>query len=484
MKLVEDIQQKSRWSVALAVSLLAAVLGLAANNSDIPNVSSSPISYSSEVVTPILSARRIPETIQADFAADDIAVDIKSFLDSSPESTCLAVVRDETVILEQRNLELGLIPASNQKIITTYAALNILGPDYKFITNVYSSEPIENGVVENLYLQGGGDPFLSTSAWWDQYDLTESRFNTSLEELADRTVNSGIKKISGSIVGDETRFDMVRQGPWDQRLIDQNQSGPLSALSVNQGYSIWAENLSLVSREVTNAPAVNSVNVFVELLKERGVEFDGEIVVAETPEDLTLIASISSETLDKVITHINSYSSNFGAEMLAKEIGYVSKGVGSTSSGAEAIFEFIQEKNFPTESVIISDGSGLSERNRLTCGLLINILGSQGPESVLANSFAIGGVRGSLEDDFKNSLAEGLVYAKTGTLRSVVALSGYVQSSVEEEIDITFTYISNEPAVSGRTIELQETLVTDFASYPEGPQLSELSPKEVLKVEE
>ena len=483
MRIINSFEQWSRWSSILGFGFLSLILALAAINSDIPDMASSNIKYEEKIDTPLLSARRIPETIQADIASDFIAEDVNGFISSSPESTCIAVVRDDKELIEGHNLNLGLVPASNQKIITTYTALRILGPEHKFVTSVAAGSEIgPNGTVNSLYLIGGGDPFLATKEWWLQYEEIEGRSNTSLEKLADNVVDSGIKKINGGVIGDDSYFDDVRVGPWAQRLTEQNQAGPLSALNVNEGYIEWGEIQNLSARIPSESPTLNAAQVFSDLLIDRGVQIEGVSSEGTTPEDAVKITSISSPDLIEIVTHINSYSSNIGAELLLKEIAVQSGSIGSTDTGIDAVLNVLNAENLPIDGVVLNDGSGLSEDNRLTCNLLIELLTSEGPDSLLASSFSIGGVRGSLEPKFQESSAQGRVFAKTGTLRGTIALSGYVESAIEDDIDITFAYISNEAAISGRTISLQEPLVIDFSQYPEGPKLAELLPEPTIDI--
>ncbi len=438
-----------------------------------------PIVYDQALTTPVLSARRIPQTLQAPIADDAIAPAITTVLAGSPPDSCLIVEVDGRLIGEQNPL-LPVVPASNEKIITTWAALATLGPEHVFTTEVRSTGAVADGVLAgDLFLVGGGDPFLATDRWWAQYDTMDGRAHTRLEELADQVAAAGFTSVSGGLYGDESLFDSVRWGPWAQRLIDTRQSGPLSALSVNQNFTSWPEVYagSFRPRVPAADPVNGSIAVFAQLLAERGVTV-APIGPAVAPPEAAAFATISSPPLSDVVTHVNSYSDNFGAELLLKHIGLARAAVGSTETGAAAVMATLTERGLTTIGSIITDGSGLSEDTRVTCRLLDDVLDDAGPDSVFARSLSIAGVRGSLIDRHNGTAATGSVYAKTGTLNNVTALSGYVLSSTEPGTTLTFSYVANgELAGQDETIRgLQIPFVEQLVAYPAGPTLTEIGP--------
>ena len=128
--------------------------------------------------------------------------------------------------------------------------------------------------------------------------------------------------------------------------------------------------------------------------------------------------------------------------------------------------------------VDLLDGSGLSEDTTLTCQLLTDVLLAAGPTSSFAQGLSIGGVRGSLVTRHVDTPATGNVFAKTGTLNDVTALSGYVTSPREAGTTLTFSYVVNgELAGQDERIRgLQEPFVEQLATYPAGAPLGELSP--------
>lgn len=475
-----------RWGLPVLLAIVALGAWQAADRADFDPVDPDAVTYDRDLATPMFSSRRLPRTLRAP-VSDDLISDqidrIAAVLDEEP--ACLAVSNGERMLGTTIEPAGGLVPASNQKLVTTWAALEILGPEFTFRTRLASPASAADGVLDgDLHLIGDGDPFLYTEEWLTQYKVTDDRHHTRLESLADAVVAAGITTITGSVIGDETRYDDVRAGPWDPRLIDQKQSGPLSALSVNEGFVDWPEEyVASRLRSATRNPPLHAASVFDQLLQQRGVSIGGAPAAGPTPTEVVEITSIRSPTLADLTTHINSYSSNFGAELLLKRLGVVRGGAGSTAAGANAVAELIVERDLPATDIIVNDGSGLAESNRLTCSLLVDLLAGQGPETALGRSLAIGGERGSLKDRFAEGPAASMVLAKTGTLQSVRSLSGYVLSGstdTEPGRYVSFAQILNDDdVVDAETMTaIQEPLVEALVTYPTGPSIEELSPRE------
>ncbi len=466
----------------VVLALLSAASWRYSQNVSIEDEALPAISYDASLSTPILSARRVPETLQQPLADAALAPEVAALLAGSPGASCLIVIEGDRT-LNSTNARVSLVPASNQKLLTTYAALSQYGPDYRFQTRVAAGVPVQNGVIDgDLFLIGGGDPFLSTADWRAQYgDVQDGRTFTSLEELADAVAASGAVRITGNLIGDESFFDAERYGPWAERLVVSNQSGPLSALSVNEGFAAWPGefNGSFRGRTPATNPAENAASVFQALLGQRGVVVEGTVGASPAPTQSQVIATIDSPPLSEIVTHVNSYSNNYGAEILVKFLGRQERGIGSTAAGVAEVVSILEIQRLDLSSVRIDDGSGLAESNRLTCGLVSDVLERSGPDSVLVESLSIGGERGSLVDRHEGTPADGLVYAKTGTLNGVTALSGVVESARESDVDLIFTYIVNGESVglNEELKALQIPFVEALAAYPNAPLISELSPR-------
>lgn len=487
-----------RWLPLIALIAIASGSWQAAQAADTDEESLVDVSYDNSLGTPLLSARRVPETLQAPVADDAIRPLIDDFieqlsLNQEDAQSCL-VVEVEGRILENEGANLALIPASNQKLLTTYVVLEHFGPNTQFTTEVARAGDVVGGVLNgDLYLIGGGDPFLVSDDWRAQFIEKDDDGNviptvyerpwSRLEDLADAVAASGLTEVSGSLIADETLFDTIRFGPWAERLVVQNQSGPLSALSVNEGFAQWgADNPAFSLRVKADDPALNAAAVFRTLLAERGVIVAG-IAVGERPVDAVGIASLSSPPLSDLVTHVNSWSNNYGAEILLKHLGLAVSGQGSTEAGAAAVAAILSENsNFNLDGIVIDDGSGLAETDRLTCALINDLLNEAGLDSALGQSLSIGGERGSVALRHEGTDADGNVYVKTGTLNPSTALSGFVVSPDNPDVVITFSYISNATLVAQSLRDLQEPFVESLTTYPDAPPIEVLDPADPIPV--
>lgn len=456
----------------------------AAGAIDRDEASTEPVPYDLVPVDPVLSARRIPRALRAPIAEAALRPQLQAVIDASPPDTCL-VVETEDRSLFALNPSQPVIPASNQKLLTTWAALETLGEEASFRTTVVTDAPRDGGVLDgDLWLVGDGDPFLTTDEWIAQFEDGPERVRTRLEDLADAVVAAGITEVRGSVVGDESRYDTQRSvATWDQRLVDQNQSGPLSALMVDEGIARFPDQYSSrLGYQPAADPAVHAAQVFSRLLGERGVTVVGAPASGAAPATAVEVAAVSSPPLSTLVRGINAWSDNAGAELLLKELDQSNGGAGTTAGGAAIVAGRLAAAGLPMAGVVVNDGSGLDETDRVTCDLLASILARAGDESVLARSLAVSGSRGSLRSRFTGTAAEGRVRAKTGTLRSVTAISGYVDSATEAGTSLIFSYVANvreaDGVVEQRLVELQQPLVLALTSYPAGPTVSELDPRD------
>ncbi len=467
-----------QWLPPLVLAAVALGSWRAAERSDFEAVRIADEPYDLTLDTPAFSARRLPKTLQAPVSDEILADAIAEPLAGAPEQTCLVVVSDDRPIDVTDRPDGALVPASNEKLLTTFAAIEILGTDFTYRTQVKALAGVEEGVLDgDLYLVGDGDPFLYTEDWLTQYEDGGERSHTSLEALADSVVAAGLTEITGTLIGDESLFDSERDGPWADRL--DLQIGPMSALSVNEGFVDWPAVYPGTprTRSQTDNPPLHAVSVFGRLLQERGVTVAAN-GVGTTPDGARVVAEVVSPPLIDTVTHVNSYSSNLGAELLLKRLGLEFKGEGTTTAGTEAVLSVLSSVGIETESLMVADGSGLSEQNRLTCGAVASVLTTAGADSEFADSLAVSGERGTLSERFTGPTLAGIVRAKTGSLRGVSALSGFVDS-VDGDVETTFAFIVNDSDLIAdtRILPVHQTVLESLHRYPEGPTIEQLSPR-------
>jgi len=313
-----------------------------------------------------------------------------------------------TVLFDQ-NPALSLAPASNEKLPLTYAALSNLGGAYRMETDV-AGEGSQDGVLFDgtLVLVGGGDPTLSTAG---------------LRSLAAQVRASGIRHVTGGVVGDESLFDARRTvAGWKPSFYIQ-ESPPLSALVVNRGR---------VGRYVSRTPALAAATAFRAALRAAGVAVDGAAAVGRVDDFSVPLAQLESPPLAAIIRFMDRESDNFTSELLLKQLGAVVLGRGTSAAGASVVTQTLTEAGVPLSGVRVVDGSGLSRLDRLTANAVAAILRAAWNDPAVRPAFTaalpVAGVNGTLEDRLRRPPARGRVLAKTGTTSEASALSGYVST--------------------------------------------------------
>ena len=425
-------------------------------------------------VTPALSARRVPDLASQAGADNRLRAGLDAFTTALPAESCLVVQADGRPIIGHRPDE-PVTPASTEKLLTAAAALAALGPDYRYRTSVEAAtQPAEGVIAGDLYLVGGGDPVLATDAY-AALTPTQGRAHTRLEDLADAVVAAGVTRVDGGVVGDDSRYASARYvADWPSRYIDQNQTGPLSALSVDDGFESFptADDPGAPTRPSADPPT-RAAAVFTLLLRERGVDVAGSPSAGPPPADAVELAGKSSKKLRKILAELLTFSDNQTAELVLREVGLSEGGEGSTAAGTAAVEQLLATADDPT--VDAADGSGLSESNRLTCDTLVGIL--EANPSLVAG-LATGGEPGTLES-FAGTPLDGRLHAKTGSLNHVRALAGVVD--LEEGGDqLTFSYVINDPPyITPEQDALRGQLGALLASYPDRPPLDDLVPVHV-----
>lgn len=427
-------------------------------------------------VTPLLSARRVPDLASQAGADSRLRTGLEGLAGALPADSCLVVEADGRPLVAHRPEE-AVTPASTEKVLTAAAALVALGPDFRYRTRVEAAAAPVGGVVAgDLYLVGGGDPVLATEAY---ASLTpqQAAAHTSIEDLADAVVAAGVTQVQGSVVGDDSRYSTARYvADWPSRYIDQNQTGPLSALSVNDGFESFptAADPGAPTRPSPD-PAGRAAATFTVLLRERGVDVTGGPSAGSAPGDTVVIARKRSQPLPEILAQLLTFSDNHTSELVLREVGLASGGEGTTTAGAAAIERVLGDAGLAAGPVDAVDGSGLAESNRLTCATLVNTLEAK---PALIGGLATGGEPGTLAT-FAGTPLEGRLHAKTGSLNHVRALAGVVDL-LEGGDRLTFAYvINNPPFITAEQDALRGQLGALLASYPDRPALEDLVPVRV-----
>ena len=421
------------------------------------------------LTTPILSARRTPELVHRTVAQIRLTEELDAAM--TAPSACLTVEDGETTIYG-RQPDLTLTPASTLKMLTGTAALRKLGADFRFVTEVKADRPVVDGILDGpLWFVGAGDPLLSTQQYADSFRNQPQVF-TSLDTLADRIVEAGIREIRGGIVGDESRFDTVRYLPsWKPGYITDNEIGPMSALIVNDNFAQFRPQKTIATPD----PARHGAVVLTDLLRGRGL-LVADAGAGTTPGSAKAVASVSSPPVPEIVGQLLRESDNMTAEALTKELGKRHGAGGTWADGTQVIRQTVAEAGLASEGYAAVDGSGLDVSDRLSCTLLMDALDLVGPTGPVAEGLAIAGQTGTLSARFKGNPAEGRLRAKTGSLNYVVGLVGFVRAADERNLE--FALIANDlpdRLESGR--RLQEDVGAILAQYPRVPAPADLGPR-------
>jgi len=307
-----------------------------------------------------------------------------------------------------RNGALPLLPASNEKLAVTYAALTALGPGFRIETDVLGEGTQQGSLWRgDFVLKGYGDPTLSSA---------------DLAGLAREIRADGIARVSGRILGDESWFDSERTAAGWKAAFYINESPPLSALVVDRGR---------IGARTAGDPALAAAQLFRAALLHAGVTVGGRAAQGVADERAQPLAETDSPTLAAIVHGMDTVSDNFDAEMLVKELGAVQAGRGTTAAGTGVITALLAQAGVPLAGVRLVDGSGLSLLDRITPDALVSLLSVmwRDPEvrPELVASLPVAGRTGTLSDRMRGSAAAGVVHAKTGTTDNASALSGFVR---------------------------------------------------------
>ena len=430
------------------------------------------------LTTPILSVRRTPSVLARDVNLGAFTTEAESFLPLIDDTSCVALSVDGQMV-SSSHAALPLRPASNVKIITAAVALEVLGADYTYTTEVRGSA--QGGVLQgDLYLVGSGDPLLS-SQWWNGPNTKYPPFNiTPIETLAQNIRAAGITTIQGAVIGDASRYDDEWYAPSWTNDVRFSEGGPVSALLVN-------DSREAIDRS-SNDPAVGAATVLTEALVAAGVTVAGAPSAGTAPADLPAVASVTSLPMTAIVQEMLTTSDNNTAEMVLKEIGVKSGGAGTREAGLGVVLSTLQTWGIPTDAIVLVDGSGLSDDNRLTCASLLAVMQHQSIDDPIGQGLAVAGQQGgTLADAFVGTELEGVLVGKTGTLYNYAdgtggkpaakSLSGYVP--VEGGGAIEFAMLLNGPQVAEQVVyrPVWDAFGDLLLSYPSGPTATELGPR-------
>jgi D-alanyl-D-alanine carboxypeptidase/D-alanyl-D-alanine-endopeptidase (penicillin-binding protein 4) len=333
-------------------------------------------------------------------------------------------------------------PASVVKLATAFAALRRLGPETRFKTELLATADVADGEMPgDVWLKGYGDPTLRIS------DL--DAFVMALQER-------GLRRIAGDLIADATLFEGPRHPSgwmWDD--LDAGFAAPMSALSLDTN----------APSGLVEPPEQRVALRLRERLEQAGILLAGTVRIGAAPAEARVLYRHVSAPVSEIIKDLNKASNNFYAETLIRHLGRLQAAgplaPGSHAAGMAALDETLDAIGWERGSYRLADGSGLSRYDAVTPSQMTDLLlaAARMPEaSVFLASLPVAGVDGTLAARMRGTRAEGVVWAKTGTMSGVSSLCGYVLVPGKEPL--AFALMINGFVGSARPVqELQDRLI-------------------------
>jgi D-alanyl-D-alanine carboxypeptidase/D-alanyl-D-alanine-endopeptidase (penicillin-binding protein 4) len=405
----------------------------------------------------------------------------------------MAVYGDSRDTVARHNELTALPPASVMKLVTTGAALQILGPEHRFRTRLYMRGKLSpNGELEgDLIIRGSGDPTLGSDKW------RESVRDTLLAAIYKAVAGKGIRSVKGNIIADASVFEELMAPPgWNWGDIGNYYGAGPSGLTICDNLVIYCfrsgapgkptevfrtvpelkdvqiRNLVTAGGTGDNAyvfgaeygplryirgtiPAnsdsfcvkgnMHDPPLFAGLLikqglEDRGIAVSGRVITdRELPSvpdysasDVTELGFVVSPPLKDIISVVNQFSNNLYAEHVHKALSAKGGKEGSNSESNKLLTKFWTDKGLRGSGLFITDGSGLSRSNAVSAENLVRMLDIMARDKtaeIFRESLPVAGKTGTLRNMCKGTKAEGNLAAKSGTMTRVKAYAGYVKAA-------------------------------------------------------
>ncbi len=413
--------------------------------------------------TPQLQAP-LPPDVSAALARAKVPADAMSIVVEEAGSARLRL---------QAQAQVARNPASVTKLLTTYAALDLLGPAWAWGTPVWIDGPVKDGVLDgSLVIKGSGDPTLVVERLW---------------LLLRRVQQAGVREIRGDIVLDRSAFAPAAGTPADfdgeplrpgnvlpDALLLNYKSfelsfapiagktgarvsiePPLAGLQVDATVATvagacddWRSRLKADFTDPARVrfagsypaacgdltwpvayadPAGYNARLIDGLWREMGGRLKGRVKDGSAPATPPSF-EFDSPPLAEVVRSINKFSNNVMAQQLFLTLGLQQRGSGSPAAAREAMQGWMRDRfgEPPQDEIVLDNGSGLSRDTRISARWLARMLQHAWTSPVmpeLISSLPVNGLDGTAR---RSQATQGRAHLKTGSLRDVVAVAGYV----------------------------------------------------------
>lgn len=410
-------------------------------------------------------------------------------------SICIINISDNLTAFEY-NSSRSLTPASIQKLITSVAAIELLGDDHIFTTLAGYSGSIDRKTAilsGNIILKGGGDPSLGSEYFADHYGKFTEKWIAAIKK-------AGIKKVKGGVIADDSVYDYQPvPSLWAWEDIGNYYGAGVYGLSVfdntfeihfrtsgegsvpvitkvvpsvcmpelsnmltasgttDKGYVFSApyNNFSWIAgtipvnkpdfilrASITDPPLILA-KIISHMLDSAGITTSDDpatvrILKQKAARDFNIVDEVKSPPLKDLVRVMNHESVNLYAEHLVKEIGRVRMNKGTTAAGIEVIYRFLSDSGIDTKGIFLEDGSGLSPKNAVTskgmAELLSFIKKDSGKFKTFYYSLPEAGKAGTLKYYFKDPVFDSNLRAKSGSMTRVRSYSGYFKTGSGKEM--------------------------------------------------
>jgi serine-type D-Ala-D-Ala carboxypeptidase/endopeptidase (penicillin-binding protein 4) len=380
----------------------------------------------------------------------------------------LVVSLDRRDTLVSIGADRPLTPASNLKLFSTAAALRYLGPDFRWSTYLVADGEVQDGVLRgDLVIYGTGDPTLGSPRF--------ATTRTVFDALADSVRVRGITSVRGSVVADGSFFDpQQRAAGWTPDDARFWYGASVAALSA-------AENTVTPGGRPVPDPLVAAGGRLSAALRASGVQVSGEVLTLRSPiggatrfhrprggtaSGGRVLAVYRSPELREVARVTNHVSHNLFADALLRTVARVVSGEGSFAQGDRVVNRMITELDDQAGMARLHDGSGLSRLDRVTPRGVVALLAgmdASGERAAFRGSLPAAAVPEGLERRMIGTRAAANLRAKTGTLRGVSALGGYVTAANGERL--AFSIIINGAPVTSSAKRAEDRVGAALAEF-------------------
>jgi len=305
------------------------------------------------------------------------------------------------------------VPASTAKLLTAAAVLLTLGPADTLETTV-----VAGATPGEVVLVGGGDPTLSRTSPSQSYPGAATVADLATQVVAAMPAGTPVTRI----VVDNSLFSGALTAPgWGSGDAPSTYAAPVTATAVD------GARVSPGSQARSGQPGIDAGSALADALGAPGAT----VVLGDAPAGAKTLATVESAPIGRLVEQTLSMSDNMLAEALARQVAIAADLPATFEGGAQAVTQALSEAGIDMTGVSLSDGSGLSQADRIPAGVLTEVVssaadGSLEGASALLSGLPVAGYDGTLFDRGNAGAAPGTVRAKTGTLVGVGALAGTV----------------------------------------------------------